>query len=102
MPPREELAAYAATGATLVLHLAVQRIAELAPELAEHYGDDGPVAVVARASRDDELVLRGTLADIAGQVEAAGVRRTAVVVVGPVLTAGQFPDSHLSSTTRPR
>ena len=52
MPPGEELAAYAATGATLVLHLAVQRIAELAPQLAEHYGDDGPVAVVARASRD--------------------------------------------------
>jgi precorrin-4/cobalt-precorrin-4 C11-methyltransferase len=102
MPPGEELAAYAATGATLVLHLAVQRIAELAPELAEHYGDDGPVAVVARASRDDELVLRGTLADIAGQVEAAGVRRTAVVVVGPVLAAEQFPDSHLYSTTRCR
>ena len=102
MPPGEELAAYAATGATLVLHLAVQRIAELAPELAEHYGDDGPVAVVARASRDDELVLRGTLADIAGQVEAAGVRRTAVVVVGPVLAAAEFPDSHLYSTTRAR
>jgi precorrin-4/cobalt-precorrin-4 C11-methyltransferase len=102
MPPGEELAAYAATGATLVLHLAVQRIAELAPELAEHYGDDGPVAVVARASRDDELVLRGTLADIAGQVEAAGVKRTAVVVVGPVLAAAEFPDSHLYSTTRAR
>jgi precorrin-4/cobalt-precorrin-4 C11-methyltransferase len=102
MPPGEELAAYAATGATLVLHLAVQRIAELAPQLAEHYGDDGPVAVVARASRDDELVLRGTLADIAGQVEAAGVRRTAVVIVGPVLTADEFPDSHLYSTARSR
>ena len=102
MPPGEELAAYAATGATLVLHLAVQRIAELAPELAQHYGDDGPVAVVARASRDDELVLRGTLADIAGQVEAAGVKRTAVVVVGPVLAAAEFPDSHLYSTTRLR
>ncbi len=102
MPPGEELAAYAATGATLVLHLAVQRMAELAPQLAEHYGDDGPVAVVARASRDDELVLRGTLADIAAQVEAAGVTRTAIVVVGPVLTADQFPDSHLYSTTRCR
>jgi precorrin-4/cobalt-precorrin-4 C11-methyltransferase len=102
MPPGEQLAAYAATGATLVLHLAVQRIAELAPELAAHYGDDGPVAVVARASRDDELVLRGTLADIAGRVEAAGVRRTAVVVVGPVLAAEEFPDSHLYSTARPR
>ena len=102
MPPGEELAAYAATGATLVLHLAVQRIGELAPQLAAHYGDDGPVAVVARASRDDELVLRGTLADIAGQVEAAGVRRTAVVIVGPVLAAAEFPDSHLYSTTRCR
>ncbi len=69
----------------------VQRIAELAPELARHYGADGPVAVVARASRDDELVLRGTLADIADQVAAAGVVRTAVVVVGPVLTAAAFP-----------
>jgi precorrin-4/cobalt-precorrin-4 C11-methyltransferase len=102
MPPGETLAAYAATGATLVLHLAVQRMAELAPELAAHYGADCPVAVVARASRDDELVLRGTLAGIAQQVRDAGVRRTAVVVVGRALTAGQFPDSHLYSTTRSR
>jgi precorrin-4/cobalt-precorrin-4 C11-methyltransferase len=102
MPPGEQLAAYAATGATLVLHLAVQRLREIVPELVPHYGADGPVAVVARASRDDELVLRGTLADIAAQVEEAGVKRTAVVVVGPVLTAAQFPDSHLYSTTRPR
>jgi precorrin-4/cobalt-precorrin-4 C11-methyltransferase len=102
MPPGEKLAAYAATGATLVLHLAVQRLDELVPELVPHYGADAPVAVVARASRDDELVLRGTLADIAGQVAAAGVRRTAVVVVGPVLAAAEFPDSHLYSTTRPR
>jgi precorrin-4/cobalt-precorrin-4 C11-methyltransferase len=102
MPAGESLAAYAATGATLVLHLAVQRIAELVPELVPHYGQDGPVAVVARASRDDELVLRGTLADIAGQVEAAGVTRTAVVVVGSVLAADEFPDSHLYSTTRCR
>jgi precorrin-4/cobalt-precorrin-4 C11-methyltransferase len=58
--------------------------------------------VVARASRDDELILRGTLAGIAGQVAAAGVRRTAVVVVGRALTAGQFPDSHLYSTDRSR
>jgi precorrin-4/cobalt-precorrin-4 C11-methyltransferase len=72
------------------------------PELVPHYGEDGPVAVVAYASRDDELVLRGTLADIADRVEEAGVRRTAVVVVGPVLTAAQFPDSHLYSTQRPR
>jgi precorrin-4/cobalt-precorrin-4 C11-methyltransferase len=102
MPPGETLAAYAATGATLVLHLAVQRMDSLAAELAVHYGEDCPVAVVARASRDDELTLRGTLSDIAQQIADAGVRRTAVVIVGRVLSAEQFPDSHLYSTTRPR
>ena len=102
MPPGEQLAAYAATGATLVLHRAVQRIAELVPELVPNYGADCPVAVVAYASRDDEVVLRGTLADIAAQVERAGITRTAVIVVGRVLAAQEFPDSHLYSTTRPR
>jgi precorrin-4/cobalt-precorrin-4 C11-methyltransferase len=102
MPPGEDLGTLGASGATLVLHLAVQRIAELVPELVPNYGADCPVAVVARASRDDELILRGTLADIAGQVAEAGVKRTAVVIVGRVLTAGEFPDSHLYSTTRCR
>jgi precorrin-4/cobalt-precorrin-4 C11-methyltransferase len=102
MPPAETVAALAASRATLVLHLAVQRLDELAPELAEHYGADCPAAVVAYASRADEIVLRGTLADIAAQVRAAGIRRTAIVVVGAVLTAEAFPDSHLYSTTRTR
>ncbi|MEU7869355.1 precorrin-4 C(11)-methyltransferase [Dactylosporangium sp. NPDC049140] len=102
MPPHEELATLAASRATLVLHLAVQRIDELAPELAQWYGPECPAAVVAYASRPDELVLRGTLADIAAQVRAAGIRRTAVIVVGPVLTAAEFPDSHLYSTSRHR
>jgi precorrin-4/cobalt-precorrin-4 C11-methyltransferase len=102
MPPTEDLAILGASRATLVLHLAVQRIAELVPQLVPHYGADCPAAVVAYASRDDELVLRGTLAGIAGQVADAGVRRTAVVIVGAVLAAEQFPDSHLYSTARHR
>ena len=102
MPPGETLAAYAATGATLVLHLAVQRIDELVPELLPHYGADCPAAVVAYASRADELVLRGTLADMVELVAEAGIRRTAVVIVGRALAADEFPDSHLYSTTRPR
>jgi len=44
----------------------------------------------------------GLLSDIAAQVEAAGVKRTAVVIVGSVLAAEEFPDSHLYSTTRCR
>lgn len=86
----------------MVLHLAVQRIDEVVAELLPNYGPDCPVAVVARASRADELVLRGTLRDIAAAVHAAGVKRTAVIVVGEVLTAASFPDSHLYSTDRCR
>jgi precorrin-4/cobalt-precorrin-4 C11-methyltransferase len=102
MPAGEELAVLGRSRATMVLHLAVQRIEQLVEELVPNYGVDCPVAVVARASRDDELVLRGTLADIAEQVRAAGIVRTAVVVVGAVLTASTFPDSHLYSADRCR
>jgi precorrin-4/cobalt-precorrin-4 C11-methyltransferase len=102
MPPGEDLATLGASRATMVLHLAVQRIDAVVAELIGSYGPDCPAAVVARASRPDELVLRGTLTDIAAKVKDAGVRRTAVIVVGTALTAGQFPDSHLYSADRCR
>ncbi|MEV6342304.1 precorrin-4 C(11)-methyltransferase [Actinoplanes sp. NPDC051851] len=102
MPPGEDLATLGRSRATMVLHLAVQRIGAVVAELVGEYGADCPVAVVARASRPDELIVRGTLADIAAKVEEAGIRRTAVIVVGAALTAGQFPDSHLYSADRCR
>jgi len=95
MPAGEELGALAAHGTTLVIHLGVQAIAEIAETLTGHYGPDCPAAVVARASRPDEVVLRGTLATIAALVAQAGVRRTATIVVGPALDAEGFRDSHL-------
>lgn len=102
MPPGEDLEALAAHGATLVLHLAVQAIEEIAPRLAAHYGEDCPVAVVARASWPDELVLHGTLSTIATLVSEAGVRRTALIVVGPAVGSEGFCDSHLYSASRER
>ncbi len=102
MPPGEDLASLGATGATLVLHLAVQRIEQVTAELVPHYGAGCPVAVVAYASQPREVILRGTLGDIAAQVLAAGVRSTAVIVVGKVLTASGFRDSHLYSDARDR
>jgi precorrin-4/cobalt-precorrin-4 C11-methyltransferase len=102
MPPGEDLATLGASRATMVLHLAVQRIDAVVAELVGSYGADCPVAVVARASRDDEVIVRGTLADIAPRVREAGILRTAVIVVGAALTASQFPDSHLYSADRCR
>ncbi|TQS45660.1 precorrin-4 C(11)-methyltransferase [Cryptosporangium phraense] len=102
MPPGEDLATLGASRSTLVLHLAVQRITAVVSELIPSYGEDCPVAVVARASREDELVLRGTLGDIAAAVAEAGIVRTAVIIVGAVLTASEFSDSHLYSSARCR
>ncbi|MCQ8188524.1 precorrin-4 C(11)-methyltransferase [Streptomyces rugosispiralis] len=102
MPDGEDLATLGRSGALLVLHLAARYVDRIVAELLPHYGADCPAAVVAMASRPDELVLRGTLDDIAAQVKAAGVVRTAVIVVGRTLAAAQFPDSHLYSPARTR
>ena len=103
MPPGEDLATQVfPKGATLVLHLAVQRIEQVVTELTPHYGPDCPAAVVAYASQPGEIVLRGTLADIAAQVLAASVTSTAVIIVGQVLAAEGFRDSHLYSPGRSR
>jgi precorrin-4/cobalt-precorrin-4 C11-methyltransferase len=102
MPAGEDLATLGASGATLILHLAVQRIETVVDQLLPHYGGDCPVAVVAYASRENEVILRSDLAGIAEQVRAAGVRRTAVIIVGRVLAAHDFGESHLYSASRSR
>jgi precorrin-4/cobalt-precorrin-4 C11-methyltransferase len=95
MPEREKLAAFAATGATLAIHLAIPVIDKIVAELTPFYGADCPAAVVVRASWPQEIVLRGTLADIAGKVAAAQAERTALVLVGHALAAEEFRDSAL-------
>jgi precorrin-4/cobalt-precorrin-4 C11-methyltransferase len=102
MPAGEQLGELGSGAVTLVLHLAVHRIAEVAAELLPRYGADCPVAVVAYASRPEEVILRGTLDRIAAQVLSAGIRRTAVIIVGRVLSAEGFCDSHLYSPGRDR
>jgi precorrin-4/cobalt-precorrin-4 C11-methyltransferase len=102
MPDGEDLATLGRSGALLVLHLGARYVDRIVSELVPHYGADCPAAVVAMASRPDELVLRGTLEDIAAQVKSAGVTRTAVIMVGRVLAATGFRDSHLYSAERDR
>ncbi|MDV6013729.1 precorrin-4 C(11)-methyltransferase [Haloechinothrix sp. LS1_15] len=102
MPEGESLSAFAATGTTLAVHLGIGRIEQVVEELLPHYGPDCPVAVVAHASQPAETVLRGTLADIAEQVRAAGLSRAATIFVGRVLDAEAFPDSFLYSKGRDR
>lgn len=98
MPERETLRRFAATGATLAIHLSIHVIDQVASELTPFYGPDCPVAIVFRASWPDERSLRGTLATIAGQVREAGLERTALILVGPALGSDDFGESALYST----
>ncbi|CAN5697467.1 precorrin-4 C(11)-methyltransferase [soil metagenome] len=105
MPESESLAAFAATRATLVLHLAITQTRSIMAELASSYGSDCPVVVVYRASQPQELVLHGTVAGIADQVEAAELRQAAVILVGRALADRPDPDggdSHLYDPIRDR
>lgn len=84
MPERETLAGFAATGATLAVHLSIHRLSEVVDELLPFYGADCPVAVVFRASWPDERIIRGTLATITGEMDG-GIVRTALILVGETL-----------------
>ena len=90
MPPGETLEAFARTGATLAIHLGVRALREIERQLIPHYGADCPVAVAYRVGWPDQLLIRGTLADIRDKVRAEKITRTALILVGPAL--GQVRD----------
>lgn len=103
MPPGEDLTTLGQSRALLVLHLAVRETDRIVDELVPLYGADCPVAVVARASRPDELVVRGRLADLTALVRDNGIKAVAVIMVGQVLDDGTaFCESHLYSPGRER
>ncbi len=87
MPETETLEAFAATRATLAIHLSVHVLGDVAARLIPFYGEDCPVAVVFRASWPDQRIIRGTLATIAAEAAGSGIERTALILVGAVLDA---------------
>jgi len=95
MPNDEELAKFGATGSTLAIHLAIHALVQVVAELTPLYGTDCPVAIVAKASWPDERIIRGTLGDIEAKLIAEPIERTAIIFVGPSLSASDFRDSSL-------
>ncbi|MDQ7775816.1 MAG: precorrin-4 C(11)-methyltransferase [Paracoccus aminovorans] len=93
MPKGEILANFAATGATLAIHLSVHVLDRVQAELIPHYGPDCPVAVVFRASRPDQRIIRATLSTLDPGIGAG--ERTALILVGPALAAEGFDESRL-------
>lgn len=86
MPEGEALRDLARHGASLIIFLSIPMIERVVAELlAGGYRPETPAAVVYRATWEDELVLRGTLADLAEQVKAAKLQLQALILVGPAL-----------------
>ncbi len=95
MPESETLAAFAATRATLAIHLSIHVLARIVAELTPAYGADCPVAVVFRATWPDEKVIRGTLSTIEARLAEDPIERTALILVGRALGAEGFRESAL-------
>jgi precorrin-4/cobalt-precorrin-4 C11-methyltransferase len=95
MPNDETLTKFGATGATLAIHLAIHALGQVVSDLTPLYGADCPVAIVVKASWTDERIVRGTLATIEAKVAAEPIERTAIIFVGPSLSASNFRESSL-------
>ncbi len=96
MPEGESLVNFAATGATLAIHLSIGNVAQVVADLTPAYGADCPVAVVFRASWPDERILHATLATLAETLDK-DITRTALILVGRALSAEGFTESCLYS-----
>lgn len=94
MPEGENLAAFAATGAVLAIHLSIHVAGKVQADLLPHCGADCPAAIVWRASWPDETVVRTTVGQLAEAVSHT-MERTAIILVGRTLQAEDFADSRL-------
>jgi len=95
MPDKQKLEDLAQHRATLALFLSITMIRSVAESLVPAYGKECPVAVVHKASWPDQVIVRGTLSDIAEKVREARINSIAMVLIGWVLTADDFANSRL-------
>ena len=95
MPSGETLAAFAATGAVLAIHLSVHVAEQVQGELLAHYGADCPAAIVWRASWPDERVVRTRVGEIAAAAQSNALQRSALILVGTTLSQQDFGLSRL-------
>ena len=86
VPERERLASLAAHGATMVIFLSIGLIDKVQTALLQGaYTPDTPAAVVYKASWPEEKIVRCTVGSLAESTRAAGITKTALIVVGDFL-----------------
>jgi precorrin-4/cobalt-precorrin-4 C11-methyltransferase len=95
-PKSENLRLLARHEVTMVIFLGIQHIRKLCKELTEGgYPTDTPVAVMYRVTWPQEAIIRGTIQDIAEKVERLEFSKTAIVIVGRILSDTGYDRSKL-------
>lgn len=95
VPDSEQLPKLGAIGGTLCLFLSINLLIKVTRELTPHYGADCPVVVVHKATMPEQIIVRGTLADITRKVKEKGIKSQAMIIIGRVIGHEDFADSRL-------
>lgn len=82
VPEKEDLEELASHQASMAIFLSVGMMEKVVNKLLVHYKPDTPIAVIFKATWEDEKIIQGTLADIAAKVEKEEIKKTAMVLVG--------------------
>jgi precorrin-4/cobalt-precorrin-4 C11-methyltransferase len=91
----DDLNALASHRTGMALFLSAAQMPEVIAALAPHYGPDAPVVVAYRVTWPDQQILRCTLADVTARMLEAGITRTALILIGPMLDDAPPGESHL-------
>lgn len=96
VPEKEEIASFAAHQATMVIFLSTGMLEELAKRLIEGgYTEDTPAAIVYKATWEDEKTIVGTVGTISGLAKKEGITKTALIIVGDVVSHTNYHRSEL-------
>lgn len=82
VPPNEDLEKLASIGASMAIFLSISMIDKVLAKLRKGYGRNVPIAVVERATWEDERTIIGTLDDISAKVKQANITKCAQILVG--------------------
>ncbi len=100
VPKREKISELAKHKATLIFYLSVHLLSKLVKEaIVGGYKKSTPVAVVYRASWDDQKIIKGTLKDIAKKIKEEKITRTAIVIISDVIEPESYEYSKLYDKT---
>lgn len=87
VPEREKISQLASHGSTMAFYLSIHLIKQIIRQLLEGgvYTEDTPAVVVYKATWDDEIIIRGNLANITDKTQKARITKTALFIVGNVV-----------------